>query len=185
MRSRAGDSDSGFTLIELLLVTAIVGLVVPALAGVLLVYLRTAFVASTRSDRAHDSNLLASYLQPDLASIRIPPSLSGTSCMNTAVFTWSEQAYVPNGNGTTHTYVATYAVSAAAGADAPFSLRRTLTVDGTSAGSVPIAHNLDTSCGASFSVNGSKFTATVIQSDASGNAEPSTLKFTGSTGGRT
>ncbi len=182
--TRPAREDAGFTLIELLLVSAIVGIVVPAIAGVMLIFFRTAFVASTRTDRAHDAGLLASYLQPDLASTRSDPVLNGAGCSSAATISWARQDYVPNGNGTAHAYVAAYAVSAATGSDGPYALRRTYSVDGVAQSTVLIAHNLGTACGAVFSLSNHVLTADVTQSDSSGNAETSVLHFAAAAVGR-
>ena len=182
--TRSATDDGGFTLIELLLVSGIVGVVVPAIAGVMMIFFRTAFVASTRTDRAHDAGLLASYLQPDLASTRADPVLSGAGCSSAATITWARQDYVPNGNGTAHTFVAAYVVSAAAGSDGPYALRRTYSADGVPQSTVVVAHNLDTACGAIFSVTSHVMTVDVTQSDSSGNAETSVLHFAAAVGGR-
>lgn len=183
--------DDGFTLIELLLVTAIVVVVIPSVTAVLLVYFRTSFVASTRTDRAHDANLLGAYLQPDLASLKPDPTArrasavaSGASCLNSLQLSWWQRNYIPNGSGNEDAYVATYQVAAATGADAPFALQRALTLNGTAVSTVVLQHNLNAACDAVFVVSGSAVTATITQSDSSGNAEPSVLHFSGSTGGR-
>ncbi len=178
------NADDGFTLIELLLVTAIVALVIPAIAGVMIVFFRTAFVASVRTDRAHDFNLLSAYLQPDLASTRTTPALSGSGCNSAMKLSWTDQAYVPNGNGTTHTYDALYAAVGASGNDGPFALKRTLTVDGVAGPPLTLAHNLAAACSAVFAVSGAQATVAITQSDSSKNAEPLVLQFSGTIGGR-
>jgi prepilin-type N-terminal cleavage/methylation domain-containing protein len=178
------DPEGGFTLIELLLVTAIVGVVVPAIAGVLLVFFRTAYVASVRTDRAHDANLLGSYLPADLASTRTAPTLSGPGCNNSMQLSWSQQNYVPNGDGTADNYVATYAVAPSTGPDGPYVLRRTAALNGGTPTVLVMAHNLDSACSAVFSSSGNVVTVAVTQFDNSGNAETSTVHFSGGTGGR-
>ncbi|MCW2543668.1 MAG: hypothetical protein JWM40_1220 [Frankiales bacterium] len=176
--------EDGFTLVELLLVVAIMGVIVPALAGIVLVYYRTAFAASVQTDRAFDANLLSAYLQPDLASTRTSPVLSGSGCANTMAVSWAQQNYLPNGNGATDAYVATYTVSPSATGDGPFVLTRTLVVNGVPSGVVRLSHYLDTSCSAVFSTVGTSVVAAVTQSDGSGQLASSVLRFTGSSGGR-
>lgn len=176
--------DDGFTLIELLLVTAIVAVVLPAIAGVMLIFFRTAFVASVRTDRAHDFNLLSAYLQPDLASTRSGPTLSGSGCNSSMELTWTEQAYVPNGNGVTHTYDVVYAAVAASGNDGPFAIKRTQTIDGVVGNPLTVGHNLDAACSVVFSVSGSQTIVSIAQPDSSKNAEPLTYHFSGTIGGR-
>jgi prepilin-type N-terminal cleavage/methylation domain-containing protein len=176
--------DEGFTLVELLLVVAIMGVVMPAVVGVLLIFFRTAFVASVRTDRAFDANLLAAYLQPDLASTRSAPALSGVGCNSSMVLSWSQQNYLPNGPGTANSFVATYSVVAAASGDGPYLLRRVLQVDGVTTMTNTISHNLDTVCSAVFSSFGTSVVATVTQSDSSGQPTSSVLHFAGSSVGR-
>lgn len=178
------EDDNGFTLIELLLVTAIVGLVIPAIAGVMVVFFRTSYVASVRTDRAHDFNLVSAYLQPDLASTRNAPTLSGSGCTSMMDLSWTQQDYVPNGNGTTHSYHAVYAAVSASGADGPFALQRTLIVDGVPGKALVLGHNLDAACSAVFAVTGSQATLSMTEPDSSKQAEPSVLRASGNIGGR-
>lgn len=175
------DHDEGFTLIELLLAVAIAGVLIPAAALALMVFFETSYSASVRADRSHDDNLLASWLQPDLASTQSTPVLSG-GCSNTLTLSWNQQDYVPNGNGTTQAFVTTYAVVAASGNDGPFVLQRSQTLNGSPSGAnVIVAHNLDGACKASFSLSGQQVTATVTQPDNSGRAEASVVHVSGAT----
>lgn len=63
--------DAGFTLIELVVTVAILGIVVTALAGVVLSYLRTTVDTNARLTESHDVQFAAAYWQRDVASIGV------------------------------------------------------------------------------------------------------------------
>lgn len=63
--------DAGFTLVELVVTVAILGIVVTALAGVVLSYLRTTVDTNARLTESHDVQFAAAYWQRDVASIGV------------------------------------------------------------------------------------------------------------------
>ena len=70
-RLRRVERDGGFTLVELVVTLAIIGLIVPALAGVVLSYLRTTVDSNARMTESHDVQFAAAYWQRDVASIGV------------------------------------------------------------------------------------------------------------------
>lgn len=177
--------DSGFTLVELLITVAIVGVIVPALGSVMLVFFQTADVASVRTDRAHDANLFSTYLQPDLASAS-SVTVAG-SCSNSLTLDWSEAHPLPNGSSSpATTYSAAYTVEAVAGSAGPFVLRRTQQTDGSPVGTQVVMHNLENACDVTFARSGTPALVTVLATpgDASDRAESAPLKLSGVVGGR-
>jgi prepilin-type N-terminal cleavage/methylation domain-containing protein len=181
MTNRPTD-DRGFTLVELLLVIAIMGVVIPAIAGAMLIYFRTAFSASVRTDRAHDANLSSAYWQPDLASATQATAV-GAPCGNVLNLSWTQPHPLPNGDaGTPDAFAVTYAMT---GSGNDFSLTRTLALNGVGQPSQVVIHGIAAACDTTFVVNGTLVTATVVQADASGSAEPSTLRLSGQLGSRT
>jgi prepilin-type N-terminal cleavage/methylation domain-containing protein len=178
--TRRRTDDGGFTLIELLLVIGIMGVVIPAIAGAMLIYFRTAFSASVRTDRAHDANLSAAYWQPDLASAT-QASAAG-ACSNVLTLSWTQPHPLPNGDaGTPDVFAVTYAM---AGSGNDFSLTRTLALNGVGQPSQVVVHAIAAACDTTFAVSGPQVTATVVQADASGSAEQSTLRLSGQLGSR-
>jgi prepilin-type N-terminal cleavage/methylation domain-containing protein len=69
LRRRRG--DDGFTLVELVITVAIVGIVVAALTGVVMIYLKTTVSTQARLSQSHDVQFAAAYWQRDVASIGI------------------------------------------------------------------------------------------------------------------
>jgi prepilin-type N-terminal cleavage/methylation domain-containing protein len=61
--------ESGFTLIELLISTIVLGLIVSGVTASIILFFRTADGTSSRLALSHDSQLLATYLIPDLDSL--------------------------------------------------------------------------------------------------------------------
>lgn len=79
MLSEDGARDDGFTLIELVMTIAIVAMIVTALAGVIIVYLRTATSAQTRMNESHDVQLAAAYFQQDFNSVGVHGFVAGAA----------------------------------------------------------------------------------------------------------
>jgi prepilin-type N-terminal cleavage/methylation domain-containing protein len=178
MRRPAARSD-GFTLVELLVVMAIGSLVVPAIAMALVVYSRTAFVASTRADRAHASQSLAATLQADLASATEDPTANRQPC-DPLTLQWMQPNPQVNGvAGTPTTYLTTYTTVAKSGSDGPFVLQRTLTVTGASPVTTTVAYNLPSACAATFSRVGDSMTATISFSSTGDGVESTITTITG------
>jgi prepilin-type N-terminal cleavage/methylation domain-containing protein len=174
--------DDGFTLVELLMVVAIMGVVIPAFAFVMIVYFRSAFAASVRTDRANDANTASAYLQPDFASSKT--ATVGGACQNTLTMTWTQDNPLPNGDdGTPDDYSVVYVVQPTA-VDGPYKLLRTLTVNHSSAGSQTVLHGLASSCDVTFTRSAGHLTVAVSQADPSGTAEVSTLRMSGEIGSR-
>lgn len=64
-------ADDGFTLVELVVTVAIVGIIVAALAGVVLSYLRNTVDATSRLTASNDVQFASAYWQRDVASIGV------------------------------------------------------------------------------------------------------------------
>jgi hypothetical protein len=156
MTARLPRGDDGFTLPDVLMALAITAILVPALAGGIIVFYRAAFAASARGDQAHDANLVASYLQPDLASAETAAA-TGTSCpgggSSGITLSWSQPSALPNGAPPVYAhFTAAYSAVAVATTDGPYILRRTYTAGGGSSSQV-IAHNLTDACAAIFDLS--------------------------------
>jgi prepilin-type N-terminal cleavage/methylation domain-containing protein len=65
------DADDGFTLIELVVTVAIVGIIVAALIGIVISYLKTSVSAEGRLTESHDVQFASAYWQRDVASIGV------------------------------------------------------------------------------------------------------------------
>jgi prepilin-type N-terminal cleavage/methylation domain-containing protein len=65
------DADDGFTLIELVVTVAIVGIIVVALTGIVLSYLKNSISAEGRLTESHDVQFASAYWQRDVASIGV------------------------------------------------------------------------------------------------------------------
>lgn len=71
--------EAGFTLIEMVVTVAIVGIVVVALTGVVLSYLRTTVDTQARLSESHDVQFVSAYWQRDVASIGVRSSTYDTA----------------------------------------------------------------------------------------------------------
>lgn len=98
--SRAPSDDSGFTLVELVMSIAILTIIMAAITGSLIAFLKNGTYASERDDHSGGAVLLSSYLNRDLASgdtITVP----GTTCASTPsgtnalTLSWSEWSATP------------------------------------------------------------------------------------------
>jgi prepilin-type N-terminal cleavage/methylation domain-containing protein len=68
---RRGRSADGFTLIELIITVAIMGIMVIALTGVVISYLKTTNATEGRLTESHDVQFASAYWQRDVASIGV------------------------------------------------------------------------------------------------------------------
>lgn len=71
--------EDGFTLVELVITVAIVGIIVVALAGVVLQYLRTSTETSTRLNESTDQQFASAYWQQDVSSLGVHGAPTGGS----------------------------------------------------------------------------------------------------------
>jgi prepilin-type N-terminal cleavage/methylation domain-containing protein len=68
---RRGAAEDGFTLVELVVTVAIVGIVVVALTGMVISYLKTSVSTQKRLTESHDVQFASAYWQRDVASIGV------------------------------------------------------------------------------------------------------------------
>lgn len=68
-KDRSPRSDDGFTLIELVISVAILGIIVAALCGVMLQYLKTTTDTSARLNESTDEQFISTYWQNDVSSL--------------------------------------------------------------------------------------------------------------------
>lgn len=139
--------EDGFTLIEILIVVSILGLIMSAITSGIIVVTRTFGATADRLAQSHDSQLLSTWLVPDLQSAAAPlpagaitPAVTGLPCPSggspfaVLKLSWKDAA---DGKA----YVATYQVTAA------FELARTLTVTpvagAASSETFDVVHNLE------------------------------------------
>lgn len=140
-----GRDEAGFSLIELVVVVAVLSMVISAIAGSLVVVIRTTGATAARSSQSHDAQLLATWLVPDLQSsadtpvtptTAPPPALQVGACpagaqrMGSLLLSWTDAA-----SGTS--YSARYEVDTTT-----FVLRRTFTVGTAAPTSMVVAHHL-------------------------------------------
>ena len=105
--------DEGFTIVELILAIAISGIVLSAISAALIVFWKNATYTSERDDHSAGADLVATYLNRDLASATAA-SVNATACGqagNDLVLTWvpytastASPSPVPGGD----TYAAAY-----------------------------------------------------------------------------
>jgi prepilin-type N-terminal cleavage/methylation domain-containing protein len=72
-------ADDGFTLVELVITVAIMGIVMAALVGIVLSYLRNTVDTASRLTASHDVQFAAAYWQRDVASIGVRSSTYDTA----------------------------------------------------------------------------------------------------------
>ncbi len=96
MRQR---DEDGFTLVELLLSAAILTIIMGAITGALITFLKNGTYTIERDDHTGGAVVLSSYLNRDLASSDGAPSTASTPCSGagTAVMTmsWTEWTATP------------------------------------------------------------------------------------------
>lgn len=136
-RARAGNEPSGFSLVELLIVMAILSVVLVGLGGVLIAGVRNQAGVAERMNYSHNANLLATYLNADLASADVAPMVESAPCSSESQklqLRWSETQPDPNGNtsGRSSTFTATYSVAnvSAVTGSPDLVLQRTFTTSG-------------------------------------------------------
>lgn len=128
--------DDGFTLVELLLSAAILTIIMGAITGALITFLKNGAYTIERDDHSGGAAVLSSYLNRDLASSDAAPSTSPTPCAGagTAVLTlaWTEWTATPAapepvaGSTWQSSYVVTSDPIASVGGGARFQLVRRL-----------------------------------------------------------
>ena len=69
--SRRRRDEAGFTLVELLISIAIISIITPALAGVVIAYLKNTTTTQSRLAESHDVQFATAYWQRDVASIGV------------------------------------------------------------------------------------------------------------------
>lgn len=94
MRITRNHTDNGFTLVELVLTVAIIGIIVPALVGVVFEYLRTGNETSTRLNESTDQQFVSAYWQQDVSSLG-GHTLSG-STVTSDPSAWTASDTVPS-----------------------------------------------------------------------------------------
>jgi prepilin-type N-terminal cleavage/methylation domain-containing protein len=128
MPARRGPAgDSGFTLIEVLVSIVVLGIIASGVAAAITLFFRTAEGTATRLALSHDSQLLATYLVPDLDNLTCSPTApaavqcgatpgqpvivtagSGTCAAGSSPFQELSMQYTDVGGG--QSYVADYQV---------------------------------------------------------------------------
>lgn len=104
--------DAGFTLVELLVAVTLLGLVLPAVAGVLFVAIRTAAASKVRLDESGDLVRAATYFGDDVQGAQ-GVTTGGTPRCGTdgaAVVEFAGQDFTDDSTLTVTTTVVTYAV---------------------------------------------------------------------------
>lgn len=85
--------ENGVTLIELLIAIAILGVLISALAGSIIVGLRTTDDTQRRMSESHDAQFLTTYLVPDVQSAEAITTSTPACGGSTPVvrFTWTDE----------------------------------------------------------------------------------------------
>lgn len=145
-------NDDGFTLVELLLSVAILVIIMGAITGALITFLKNGTYASERDDHSGGAVVLSTYLNRDLASADTVTtgaascSGSGTSVLNLQWTEWTASAANPSPAPTGGTWKTSYVVTndtvAIGGAARYQLLRRLCPPTGGSTDSI-ILRNLD------------------------------------------
>lgn len=98
---RERQDESGFTLIELVMSVAIVGIIVVALAGVVLQYLKVSTTTQSRLDESTDQQFVSAYWQQDVSSLGVhgfqPAVVGNQTPAQQSVWTAAAPSGVPSG----------------------------------------------------------------------------------------
>ncbi len=73
------ESEAGFTLIELIVTVSIVSIIMVALTGMVMMYMKTTVSTAARLTESHDIQLAAAYWQRDVASVGVRSTVYDSS----------------------------------------------------------------------------------------------------------
>ena len=172
--TRRRHDEAGMTLVEILIVIVIMGVITAAIGAVLIVSIQNTERTRTRMSQSRHSNLITTYLNPDVASAETAVADTGTLCSggtNELQLQWTETR--PFGNGlppTVTNYVAAYRVVNSGG---EFLLKRWYCEGGTVVNEKTVARELSGAGAVSATVSGTAISLTVNQTQGR-----DTLNFT-------
>lgn len=89
-------ADGGFTLIELVVTIAIIGFIVAALTGVVMMYMKATVSTSARLTESHDVQFAAAYWQRDVSSIGVRSTVYDNSVGGTHTYPLTKSVAAPD-----------------------------------------------------------------------------------------
>jgi len=128
------EREDGFTLIELVMTITILAIIMPVIAGSVIVGLKTTDDTSARLNQSHDVQNATAFFEQDVASAD-DVSLTDTTCAGVAPIVrlrWTDPV-------TSHTIIASYFVRTSA---TEKQLVRRLCDNGTQTNETPVSHFL-------------------------------------------
>ena len=177
--------QSGFTLIELLVAMSVMGIIASGVAASIILFFSTTDATANRLALSHDSQLLATYLTPDLDNLTgstgssQPVTTPPGACTSSTGAGFSDLQIHYTDLSSQHVYLADYAVNGS-------QITRTFSVDGQAPDTTIVVHNLKATslplCTSASTSGAAPWTITVTTET---NQDPSTdYTFSVTGGGR-